>query len=303
MAPAFGAQTKGRMYQFARYYHADGTPLSVPPGFAGRHAVPRAMLTEPVFARLDLAPPELHESLRWAQPNFFLPYDRAGIDVFRDLFEVRMVMEGTVRGTGGLALSGDGCETTVPGLYAAGDVATRELITGGRSGGGSHNGAWAISSGTIAGATAARFARRLRGTVTPAGRHGLLPGSTSADAVIHAVQNEVLPLDRNLFRTGAGLRDSLARLDELWADAVPALDAAANPQRAREAVAMVAHARWMYRAAEARTESRAMHRREDHPDTAPAWAHRLRVGGLDEVWVEAEGAAPVTRTAVEELAS
>ena len=50
-------------------------------------------------------------------------------------------------GTGGLALSEDGCETTVPGLYAAGDVATRELITGGRSGGGSHNGAWAISSG------------------------------------------------------------------------------------------------------------------------------------------------------------
>lgn len=303
MAPAFGAQTKGRMYQFARYYHGDGTPLDVPPGFAGRHAVPRAMLSEPVFARLDLAPPQLHESLRWAQPNFFLPYDKAGIDVFRDLFEVRMVLEGTVRGTGGLALSGDGCETTVPGLYAAGDVATRELITGGRSGGGSHNGAWAISSGTIAGATAARFARRLRSSVTAAGRHGLLPGSTPAADVIRAVQDEVLPLERNLFRTGPGLRDSLARLDELWTDAVPSLDVGANPQRAREAVAMVAHARWMYRAAEARTESRAMHRREDHPDTVPGWAHRLRTGGLDEVWVQAEGTAAGTELAVEELAS
>ena len=69
--------------------------------------------------------------MRWAQPNFFLPFDKAGIDPFTDLFEIRLVLEGTVRGTGGLALAGDGCETTVPGLYAAGDVATRELVTGG----------------------------------------------------------------------------------------------------------------------------------------------------------------------------
>lgn len=303
MAPAFGAQTKGRMYQFARYYRADGTPLDVPPGFAGRDAVPRAMLTEPVYARLDLAPLDLQESLRWAQPNFFLPYDRAGIDVFHDLFEVRLVLEGTVRGTGGLALSGDGCETTVPGLYAAGDVATRELITGGRSGGGSHNGAWAISSGTIAGATAARFARRLRGAVMPSGEHRLQSGPTTAAEVIRAVQDEVLPLERNLFRTGAGLRSSLGRLDELWADAVPHLDTAANPQRAREAAAMVAHARWMYRAADVRAESRAMHRRDDHPDMSPAWARRLRVGGLDEVWIRAEGTEPAHLSAIEDLAS
>jgi succinate dehydrogenase/fumarate reductase flavoprotein subunit len=302
-APAFGAQTKGRMYQFARYYHADGTPLDVPPGFAGRSAIPRAMLTEPVYARLDLAPPQLHDALRWAQPNFFLPYDRAGIDVFNDLFEIRLVLEGTVRGTGGLALSGNGCETTVPGLYAAGDVATRELITGGRSGGGSHNGAWAISSGTIAGGAAAGFSRRRRGVPVPSGEHGLRPGTVAPSDVIRAVQQEVLPLDRNLFRSGPVLRDSLTRLDELWGDAVPHVDAAASPQRAREAVAMVAHARWMYRAADARTESRAMHQRDDHPETFPAWARRLRVGGLDEVWVrtEDEGAAAVTP--VEELAS
>lgn len=303
MAPAFGAQTKGRMYQFARYYHADGTPLDVPPGFAGRSAVPRAMLTEPVYARLDLAPPELHDAMRWAQPNFFLPYDRAGIDVFRDLFEVRLVLEGTVRGTGGLALSGDGCETTVPGLYAAGDVATRELITGGRTGGGSHNGAWAISSGTIAGAAAARYSRRRRGTVSDAGGHGLQVGAVAPSEVVRAVQAEVLPLDRNLFRSGPVLRNSLARLDELWADAVPAVDAGANPQRAREAVAMVAHARWMYRAADARTESRAMHRREDHPATSPHWARRLRIGGLDDVWVRAEDNEAAGLPPVEELAS
>ena len=72
------------------------------------------MLTEQVYARLDLAPPELHSPLRWAQPNFFLPFDKAGIDPFTQTFPVRMVLEGTVRGTGGLAIAGDGCETTCP---------------------------------------------------------------------------------------------------------------------------------------------------------------------------------------------
>ena len=52
------------------------------------------------------------------------------------------------------------CETSAPGLYAAGDAATRELVTGSRSGGGSHNGAWAMSSGTIAGRAAVKFAKR-----------------------------------------------------------------------------------------------------------------------------------------------
>jgi succinate dehydrogenase/fumarate reductase flavoprotein subunit len=291
MAPAFGAQTKGRMYQFAQYYRADGTPLDIAPGFQGRHAVPRTMLAEPVFARLDLAPPELHTPMRWAQPNFFLPFDKAGIDPFTDLFEVRLVLEGTVRGTGGLALAGSGCETTVPGLYAVGDAATRELITGGRSGGGSHNGAWAISSGTIGGQAAALFARRAVGPATPLGSAGLAgsaTGATDPNEIVRAVQAEVLPLDRNMFRSGARLRDSLVRLDELWSNAVPELDASARPQRARETAALVAHARWMYRAADARRESRAMHQRDDLPETDDAFAVRLRTGGLDQVWVAPE---------------
>jgi succinate dehydrogenase/fumarate reductase flavoprotein subunit len=300
-APAFGAQTKGRMYQFASYYHADGTPLDVPPGFDGRGAIPRTMLREPVYARLDLAPPALHEAMRWAQPNFFLPFDKAGVDPFRDLFEIRLILEGTVRGTGGLALVGDGCETTVPGLYAAGDAATRELITGGRSGGGSHNGAWAMSSGTIAGEAAALFACRVRGSVTAAGVARIVgTGRTDPDEIVRAVQREVLPIERNLFRTGVGLRESLGVLDDLWHGEVPTL-ATARVQRAREAAAMVAHARWMYASALARTESRAMHRRDDHPLTEPTGNRRLRTGGLERVWVRREDECPLIGG--EELAS
>jgi succinate dehydrogenase/fumarate reductase flavoprotein subunit len=287
MAPAFGSQTKGRWYQFARYYHADKTPIVVPSGLAARVLAMRATIDGPVYARLELAPPQVREAMRWAQPNFFLPFYKMGVDPFSDLFEIRLVYEGTVRGTGGLVLTGPGCETQIPGLYAAGDVATRELITGSRSGGGSHNGAWAMSSGTLAGRAAARFGRdrTIPESVTGAGEHGLHAGPIEPDEVITPVQAEILPPAKNLYRTENGLRSSLDRLDSVWSDLVPRLGRHRGAQRAREAAAMTAHARWMYRAALARTESRGVHRRSDYSSTDPGFTHRLRVSGLDEVQV------------------
>jgi succinate dehydrogenase/fumarate reductase flavoprotein subunit len=86
--------------------------------------------------------------MRRAQPNFFPPFNRRGIDPFMERFQVTLRLEGTVRGTGGLRLTGLDCSTNVPGLYAAGDSATREPICGGFTGGGSHNAAWAISTGS-----------------------------------------------------------------------------------------------------------------------------------------------------------
>jgi succinate dehydrogenase/fumarate reductase flavoprotein subunit len=44
----------------------------------------------------------------------------------------------------------------------------------------------------------------------------------------------------------------------------------------------------MYRAALARPESRVIHRRDDHPDLDERLTHRIRVGGLDEVWTRPE---------------
>ena len=106
--------------------------------------------------------------------------------------------------------------------------------------------------------------------------------------MIAHVQAEVLPVAKNLFRTADGLRDSLRRLDEVWADQVPALTLNRGRQRAREAAAVTAHARWMYRAALARTESRGVHYRDDYKETEPSLAVRQRVGGLDTVWVRSE---------------
>jgi succinate dehydrogenase/fumarate reductase flavoprotein subunit len=178
----------------------------------------------------------------------------------------------------------------VRGLYAAGDAATREFICGAFTGGGSHNAAWATSSGTWAGQGAARHARSINGAVDRP-RHGAgiagLQGHRPIDtrALIHAVQAEVFPYDRNYHRQGPVLADSLTRLDDHWRELQHAVaDDAAERARLREATALVATARWMYRSALARTESRGMHKRNDHREQDPAQRHYTLSGGLDTVW-------------------
>ena len=55
---------------------------------------------------------------------------------------------------------------------------------------------------------------------------------------------------------------------------------------------MVATARWITAASLARTETRGLHRREDLPDTDRRFAHRILVGGLDEVWTAPDPVCP-----------
>ena len=100
-----------------------------------------------------------------------------------------------------------------------------------------------------------------------------------------AVQDEVFPCQLNYFREAGRLGASLQRLDALWAEVSDA-DAATGSDllRAREGAAMLATARWMYRSALARQESRGMHRRDDFPDQDDRQRHYITSGGLDEVW-------------------
>ena len=99
----------------------------------------------------------------WASPTSSCTFDRRGIDPFTDRFEVDAARSRARCAAPAASDRGRRhCATSVPGLYAAGDAATRELICGGFTGGGSHNAAWAMSSGSWAGAGAARVRREAR---------------------------------------------------------------------------------------------------------------------------------------------
>jgi hypothetical protein len=73
---------------------------------------------------------DIRDHLPTISPNLMLPFARWGINPFEDRFEVTLHNDGTIRGTGGVRVVRDDCATSVPGLYVAGDVATRELVAG-----------------------------------------------------------------------------------------------------------------------------------------------------------------------------
>lgn len=302
LAPWDTSLNKGLPFRWATFHDADGNVLRDAAGAPVANGigpaekdVARALVRGPVYARLDLADEALQAWLRQGQPNCFLPYDRLGIDPFRDLFRVTLRPEGTVRGTGGIRITSAECTTEVPGLFAAGDAATRENVAGATSGGGSVNSAWAMSSGWWSGRGAAAHARRrgsdaFRTVSRPLGTAGLRPGegprAIDTRAVIDAVRAEVTPLEVNYFRDGPRLAASRDRLDALWREVRAHLGGAGAARlRARETAAVTAAARWSVAAALARTESRGMHRRADYPARDEALAVSLLVGGLDTVTV------------------
>jgi succinate dehydrogenase/fumarate reductase flavoprotein subunit len=102
------------------------------------------------------------------------------------------------------------------------------------------------------------------------------------------------PFDKNLFRTGARLNISRDALDSLWTELAD--HAPAGALAWREAAALVAAARWSIASADRRNESRGMHRREDFPGPKAELAVRLLSGGLDRVWIAADGESPGTRS-------
>ncbi len=309
MSPAFSSVTKTRFYDWATFTDASGELIPGAQSKGGRSNIARWLTNNgAVFARIDKADAPTQAAMRLAQPNFFLPFDRAGIDPFAQRFPVTLRLEGTVRGTGGLRIVDDTCATTVPGLYAAGDAATRELICGGFTGGGSHNAAWAMSSGFWAGGAAADHALsvgepRHAAPVKHAGGVALREGAerpVDSGDLIKSVQAEVFPYDINYFRNGEKLSGALNRLDSLWsATSRAGRSDALRVTRDREAVSMLATARWMYRSALERKESRGMARRLDYPGQDSGPKYNVRVGGLHEVWSrrDANQPAPILEAA------
>ena len=288
--------TKNLIYCWATFSDQAGNPLEGGDAF---ELLARNLPNGPVYALIDKATPSIREGLRRGQPNIFLALDRQGIDPFTQRFPVTLRYEGTVRGVGGLLIDSQAA-TTVPGLFAAGDAASREALVGATSGGGGPNSTWAIASGSWAGRAAAAFARQ----PGRAGLQRLAPGVAEADLPIldenehreslTAIQGELFPVERNFTRSGPGMRRSLEILDAVWRRTAevrrqrPPADQVLGALRGRELAAMAATARWIYASALARTETRGIHRRRDYAATAAGQARSLYVSGLDTIAVTAE---------------
>ncbi len=303
LAPYGSSLNKGLPFRWASFYREDGTPIldadgrPLQNGIGEREKdIARAMIEAPVYAVLDQAEPALQDWLRRGQPNCFVPYDRAPVDPFAEMFRVTFRAEGTVRGTGGIRIATSDCGTDVPALYVAGDASSREPLVGGTSGGGGPNSSWAIASGWWSGQGAAAYARRRGDTAfctssRPLGQAGLRPAALAKGAltprdVIDSVRAEVIPLEKNYFREGGRLQASFDKIDSLWADVKNHLSGegtALTRLKAREAAAIAASGRWSIVAALARTESRGMHRRSDFKTSDPALAHSITLRGVDDI--------------------
>ncbi len=296
VSAAHSTMTRSIPFMYGTYRDCDGTELAFDTYKSGIPMIARALARGPVTVVLDRMPSPAREKLRHVQPNFLLPLLRRGIDPFRDPFPVTLRGEGTIRGTGGIALTGADCQTGVPGLFAAGDVASREPIVGASSGGGQPNSAWCVASGTWSGRAAARRAASQRGIPAgtaaaqprPIGEAGLRPrraGTVDIAAVRAVVSRELNDPHKNLFRSGPGLARSLAALEDLWAQVTDYAPGGADRDglRSREAAALVAAGRWVLSAAIVRRESRGMHQRTDAPHRDPRFTATITVGGLDTV--------------------
>lgn len=308
IAPAHSTMTRSMAYAFATYYDAEGRELDLPFGPDQTIRLARALQRGPVYCSLHRLPDDIKARLHTISPNVPLVFDRWGVDPYRNRFEVTLHNDGTIRGIGGVRVHDVDGATSVPGLFVAGDNASREKVAGAISGGGNVNSAWALSSGVFSGGAAARLGRGGKtgaGRLRPLGRAGREPRGRGQAVDLVAIRNgvraEMHPLDKNLFRTGQGLAASTRALEGLRTELADHADA--GTIASRETAALLATARWSVATAARRNESRGMHRREDYPAQDSGFSTRLLSGGLDQVWVAADPTSAIAKTGQLEAAS
>ena len=268
------------------YLNGAGEPFlgkysdKVPPAI---HVIARGMASEIQAGRgpiqLDLtAVPETDRTM-WlhAFKHIAELARRSGQDLFTQRTQWHPGFNGSVSGSAGVYIEDTTMASSVPGLYAAGDAATRGYVVGASSGITFLNLAWANGSGYAAGVSAGSFAQdagwvesgaaeredAFAEALRPLERADGLP----PDAVYGELQSQAMPPQLNIFRHGARMEHALAHVRALRQDAVPRLFAPDFHELVKcyEVEATALTTALMYEAALLRTESRGWHYREDYP--------------------------------------
>jgi L-aspartate oxidase len=243
----------GEMLRFMPKYH----PLAE---LAPRDVVARAIVHELEVSRmkepivyLDLTHLDgAHIQSRF--PRIYATCLKYNIDITTELIPIRPAAHYSMGGV----FTNLNAETTVPGLYAAGEAAATGVHGANRLASNS------LLEGLVFGARAGSAMREHLKKVkrvrrAPAEKSSKNAAAASSDEVVRSIQ-DLMWQDAGIVRTASGLKRALQKLEDLR-------PRAANPNTRREWEALNLHTAGMLvaRSALAREESRGAHYRTDYP--------------------------------------
>lgn len=292
ISPKNSATTKGFWLSSATFYDNNGQELQTN-GWESVHLVGKAIIeTGGAYACMNKGNQAVLKVFAKGVPSIYEYFQKTNIDPFTEKFPIDLRYEGLVRSVGGIVIDENGA-TNVPGLYAAGDVTERSRITGAAMSGAGPAIAWCLVSASIAAPHAAKYAlehaaerkRPARGIGKT--RLAFVPGKApDHQHIIRTVQEEILPIEKNVFRSITHLRKTRTKLDSLWQQVNEQGVGVSEPSQqyiAREAAAMLFDARLIFHSASERLETRGLHRLVDYPETDAKQHHHHLLTGTDEI--------------------
>ena len=253
----------------------------------------------PIYLDMSRATPEDQQRMRKLLPETFETLDKADIDFFKDKIPWIPDLEG-----GGGVHVNTRCESSVPGLYAAGDNAGQPQ-TGTTTIGATHL-CSAYMSGCIAGQNAGKHASTVKDPVlgeadldkqvqkaiaeftAPLDRSG----GIEPRQVIRKIQGTIMPWPVAYIKNRERLTKAIAEIEQIRHEDIPAMKAAdlRALAKAQEAKSFGLIAELMLRSALFRQESRGYQYREDYPYTDNRnwlkWVMIKKEAEKPEVWAK-----------------